>query len=134
MPEDPTTCTFDANDSCCTKCVRTQFCELNNNCFAAPANICGGTTSEDSEILTFIDCMYSTEGGAAPGTGDDSDFERCIGEAAEVSAMYCGLGTISGPTNELAVAIVGSDDDAGCFFECLDNTFDEETEVCLYDE
>ena len=84
--------------------------------------------------MTFISCMFNIEGGALPGTDEGSDFETCIVEdATAVSEAYCGLSTISGPTNELATAMMGDEDGfGGCFAECLDSTFEEDS--CIYDE
>lgn len=122
VPGDPAVCEVDDSTNCCTKCVAANCCEAYSNCFASdPFNICGGATDDDSEIFAFINCMVDIDGGATPGTGEDSDFERCIADATEnVSAPVCGNGTISGPTNELATCIHGDADRFdGCFLECL---------------
>lgn len=133
VPGDVATCEPTDNDSCCTKCVAANCCESYSECFASdPYNICGGSgQANDSEIDAFITCMIGVEDGAIPGLDEGSDFENCIAEVtSEVSAAQCGNGTISGPTNELAVCIHGDDDGLdGCFLECLTD-FDE-TE-CTY--
>lgn len=128
----PASCDVGDDTSCCNKCLAENFCTEFGNCFATPANICGGTTDDDSEIFAFTNCMLAIDGGAVPGTGENSDFETCIVEdATAVSEMYCGLGTISDPTNQLATLMMGDEEgNGGCFAECLDSTFEEDS--CIY--
>ncbi len=132
---DPASCNLDESQdpNCCSKCIAANCCDAYANCFADnPYNICGGSTDENSEILTFQNCMLDVEGGAAPGIYDGSDFEFCIGETTDqISSGVCGLGTISGPMNELATCMHGDElGEGGCFAECLSADFDETT--CTY--
>lgn len=136
VPGDPASCEVDADASCCTKCVAANCCDSYADCFATdPLNICGGATDDESEIFAFINCMVDIDGGATPASFDDedSDFQNCIAQATQdVSAVVCGNGTISGPTNELATCMHGDldnpDEMPGCFLECLTD-FDGE---CAY--
>jgi hypothetical protein len=134
VPGDPAPTPGD-DEACCWKCAASVcYNDGYADCFATTPNICGGTVEgdgSDSEILTLINCMRDIEGGAAPGTGVDSDFDICIGEAAIVASDVCGNGSISGPTNELAPCLAGDEDGLdGCFEECFNAEFDEAE--CLY--
>ena len=130
-PGTSASCDIEDTDNCCTKCIRTNFCDEYGACFASPTNICAGTTDEDSEFYTFANCMFAIEGGALPGIDNNDDFDGCIAEATDVSDKYCGLGTISGATNDLVTKVMGDDEGlGGCFAECLDSSFDESE--CIY--
>jgi hypothetical protein len=124
-------------DNCCARCMAANCCEEYSECFAFdPYNICGGSSDEDSEITAFINCMLAIgvdEGGATPGIDEGSDFEICMAEAAAyVSDPVCNSFTISGPTNELGVCLHGDEDGLdGCFNECLNVDFDEDS--CTYE-
>ena len=135
VPGEPASEDVDDDDACCWKCAASVCYDKGYaECFASEPNICGGSVGgdgSDSEILTLIDCMRSIDGGALPGTDVDSDFDICIGEATTVSSDVCGKGTISGPTNELALCLAGDQDGLdGCFEECFNAEFDEDE--CLY--
>lgn len=133
---DVATCEVPDNADCCSKCIVTKCCEGYSKCYATdPVNVCGGTEEgfeTDSEIYAFQECMLNVDGGALAGTEEGSDFDICIGEVmATVSDPVCEKASISGPTNELAVCMAGGEEGIdGCFAECLDNTFDEDS--CTY--
>ena len=134
---EPATCEPQV-DNCCARCMAANCCEEYSECFAFdPFNICGGANDEESEIIAFINCMLEIgvdEGGSTPGTEEGSDFENCMAEATNnVSDPICNSGTISGPTNALGVCLHGDEDGlGGCFNECLNSDFDEDS--CTYEE
>ena len=127
----PATCETTEADSCCTRCVAAKCCEAFSECYATyPENICGGSGSDDSEMRALVECMVNIEDGSSPGLEEGADFDNCILEARDtVSDPICGNGSVSGPTNELAVCIHGDQDGLdGCFVECFTDFQDE----CTY--
>jgi hypothetical protein len=116
----------DAN-SCCILCAAQNCPDQVADCYATgPENICG---VKNGEIQLIQDCMLENEG--LPGFGDDSDFIGCVAEAANgASGPLCGLGTISGTTNDFAVCLHGDESGVGgCFEECFTDFVDD---ACVY--